>query len=370
MTFLVKPVSGECNMRCRYCFYYAAHTASGQVRRMSTSTLDRLISEACASSPLQVAFGWQGGEPTLAGLNFFREAVRLQKRYRRQGQRITNALQTNGLLLSEEWCQFLKENDFLVGLSLDGEKSQHDAERVDAGNQGTYDRVVQALRLLETHGVRYNVLAVVTPDLARRGRQTYRALRALGVKYIQFIPSVDSGFGDVPSRLLLTPGAYGNFLKNAYHEWLADLKSGQRVSVQFFESVAAMAIGQPPITCQLSGTCAGQLVVEHDGSLYPCDFMVRPEWRLGNLHEAPLSELLRGEELRQFMAWAVRLPEECRSCEFLRFCHGGCPHQRNMKGRDPSRPDYFCRSYKMFFRHALPELVRLGWAAAGGLARS
>ncbi|MFZ5825711.1 MAG: anaerobic sulfatase maturase [Bacillota bacterium] len=363
LTFLVKPASGDCNLRCRYCFYYNTHTVPGHVQRMSLETLERLIQEACETSPFQVGFGWQGGEPTLAGLAFFQEAVRLQRKYRRTGQRITNALQTNGLLLTPEWCEFLRENDFLVGLSLDGERERHDAERFDAGGHGTYDRVVQALRLLQQHKVRHNVLTVVTADIARRGRQTYRALRELGADYIQFIPSIDSGQGDVPRELLLTPEAYGAFLKNVYDEWVKELKAGKPVGVQFFESIAAMAVGQPSITCQMAGTCAGQLVVEHDGSLYPCDFMVREEWRLGNLHETPVREVLQGERLKAYMSWAVRLPDDCRSCEFLSFCKGGCPHHRSMHGGDPSRPDYFCRGYKMLFRHALPELAQLGRAA-------
>jgi len=360
LSFLVKPASGDCNLRCRYCFYYTSHTAPGHVQRMSLETLERLVADACALSPLQAAFAWQGGEPTLAGLEFFRAAVRLQDHYRRPGQRISNALQTNGILLTPQWCEFLQAHDFLVGLSLDGEATRHETERIDAAGHGTYDRVVAALRLLQTHGVTYNVLTVVTPDVARRGRQTYRALRALGAEYIQFIPCIDSGFGEVPSRLTLTPDQYGTFLKNVYDEWLPDFKTNRRLMVQFFESAASVAAGLGPITCQMAGNCAGHLVVEHDGSLYPCDFMVRPEWRLGNLNDDPIAAILQGEKLREYMSWAVHLPADCRTCEFLPFCRGGCPHQRSMFGGDPTRPDYFCKGYKQFFRHALPDLVRLG----------
>lgn len=364
LTFLVKPASGDCNLRCKYCFYYDAHTVPGHVQRMSWETLERLVEQACEASPFQVGFAWQGGEPTLAGLPFFKEAIRLQQKYRRPGQKITNALQTNGLLLNEEWCNFFKEHRFLIGLSLDGERERHDAERIDAGGHGTYDRVVRAMKLMQARGVTHNILTVVTPDIARRGRQVYRSLRELGADYIQFIPSIDNGLGDVAPRLQLTPDEYGRFLKNVYDEWSRDFKAGKRVMVQFYESLAAVAAGQPPITCQMSGSCSGMLVVEYDGSLYPCDFMVFPEWRLGNLFDGPVTDVLRGEKLAAYLSWAVRLPEDCRSCEYLAFCRGGCPHHRSMKGGDPGRPDYFCKGFKQFFRHALPDLVELGRAAA------
>jgi uncharacterized protein len=360
LTFLVKPASGDCNLRCKYCFYYTAHATPDHVQRMSYETLERLIAEACIVSPVRTGFAFQGGEPTLAGLDYFREVVRLQAKYRRPGQQITNALQTNGLLLTPEWCEFLRENGFLVGISIDGEESLHDAERIDAGGHGTYQRAVQALRLLQNAGVKHNVLSVVTRDVARRGRQTYRALRDLGAEYIQFIPCIDNGHGDIESRVLLTPEEYGKFLKTVFDEWMADLQAGRRITVQFFESLVAVAMGQPPITCQMSGSCAGQLVVEYDGRLYPCDFMVRDEWLLGNLHGEPVSEIMRGERLRAYMEWAVRTPEDCRACEFFTYCRGGCPHQRAVRGGDPGRPDYFCRGYKMLFRHALPRLEALG----------
>ncbi|MCL4423851.1 MAG: SPASM domain-containing protein [Firmicutes bacterium] len=353
-------------MRCRLCFSYQSHTSSGDIRRMSLATLERLISEAVIVSSGQVFFGWQGGEPTLMGLDFFREAVRLQEKYRRPGQKIGNAFQTNGLLLTPEWCEFLAENHFLVGLSLDGEPVRHDAERLDPGGLGTYDRVVRALHLLQEYRVRTNILTVVTPDIARRGRQTYRALRNLQAEYIQFIPSVDNGQQDVPEPLRLSADGYGRFLKNVYDEWIADLKAGQRVGVQFFESLASVALGLPPVTCQTAGTCAGHLVVEYDGSLYPCDFMVRPEWYLGNIHAGPLMEILQGAKLREFLQWTRQIPTTCRSCEFFPYCRGGCPYQRTMKNGDPSRPDYFCRSYKTFFRYALPQLIQLGRMAGSG----
>lgn len=327
---------------------------------MSLGTLERLVSEAVTVSSGLVSFAWQGGEPTLMGLEFFREAVRLQQRYRRPGQKIINALQTNGLLLTPEWCKFFKENDFLVGLSLDGEKSRHDAERVDMSGLGTYDRVVRALHLLQEYRVKTNILTVVTPDIARRSRQTYRALRNLKAEYIQFIPSVDSGKQDVPERLRLSAEEYGIFLKSVYDEWISDLGAGERVGIQFFESIASMAIGLPPITCQMAGTCAGHVVVDYDGGLYPCDFMVRPEWYLGNIYDGPLMEILQGVKLREYLQWAMKIPKNCRGCEFFSYCHGGCPHQRTMNNGDPSRPDYFCRGYKTFFRYALPQLIQLG----------
>ncbi|HWI61703.1 MAG TPA: anaerobic sulfatase maturase [Symbiobacteriaceae bacterium] len=353
-TFLVKPASGDCNMRCRYCFYFDTHSAPGA--RMSLRTLERLISEACACPTKFLSFGWQGGEPTLAGLDFFREAVRLQQQHRRPGQKIANALQTNGLLLDDEWCRFLKEQNFLVGLSIDGEQARHDGARPDAGGHGTYDRAVRAFEMLKSHGVETNLLAVVTPDVARRGRQAYRSLKALGAEYLQFIPSLDGG------SYALRPDEYGTFLKQVFDEWRADHEAGRHIGVQFFESVAAMATGRPPVTCQYAGTCEGQVVVEYNGSLYPCDFMVTPERRLGSICDSPLIDVLQGERMKEYLTWAVRLPDYCRDCQFLHLCRGGCPHQRSMRGGDPSRPDYFCKSYQTFFRHAVPDLVRLATA--------
>ncbi len=360
---LIKPASGHCQMRCRYCFYenVSASRATADYGRMKPETLERLVERAISETTGQCTFSFQGGEPTLVGLDFYRSLVALQRRFQAQYGRnrlvVSNVIQTNGLLLDDEWAAFFAKERFLVGLSLDGDRDLHDANRVDAAGKGTYARVLKAARLLERHGAEFNILCVVTRSLARRGRHVYRALVKEGFRYLQFIPCIED-FGNAPgaSPHSLTADRFGEFLKDVFDEWHRDLTEGRYVSIRHFDNWVRMLQGIPPETCAMSGTCTCYGVVEADGGVYPCDFYVLDAWRLGNLHDASFAEMLAGERAERFVAESRPVAARCRTCRWHPICRGGC--RRDREPLDPAEGslNVYCAAYEAFFESAMPRL--------------
>jgi uncharacterized protein len=311
----------------------------------------------------EVTFGWQGGEPTLVGLDFFRLAVELQQEHRREGVRIHNALQTNGTLLDDEWCRFFQKHDFLIGLSLDGPRELHDAHRVDKGGAPTFDRVMAGVRLLKEHGVEFNILTTVHAANADHPLQVYRFLRdEVGAQFIQFIPIVErdnrTGFqeGEQVTERSVTGRQYGDFLIAIFDEWVR--RDIGRVFVQIFDTALATWMGQRAGLCVFEETCGAALVLEHNGDLYACDHFVEPRCRLGNILEIPLVELVGSERQRRFgLAKRDRLPRTCLECQVRFICNGGCPKNRvrrtpdGERGRNRPRLNYLCEGYRAFFTH-------------------
>jgi uncharacterized protein len=359
---MVKPVGPACNLACAYCYYLGKHALfpPGEDLRMPGDVLERFVREHIRASPgPQVPFVWQGGEPTLLGLDFFRQVVALQGRYLPPGWTARNALQTNGTLLDEDWCAFLREHGFLVGLSLDGPAPLHDGFRRDKLGRPTQAAVLRGLRLLQRYGVEHNVLCVVHRDNARRPLEVYRYLRGLGVSWIQFIPLVEPAAGGGVSPRSVRPEDFGAFLIAVFEEWVRhDIG---RVFVQLFEECAAVWAGLPASLCVLQETCGRCVVMEHNGDLYACDHFVRPEYRLGNLATLDLASLAADPRLRSFGA-AKRdsLPRQCRACEVRFICQGGCPKDRLARTPDGEPGlNYLCAGYRRFFRHIDPYMRRL-----------
>jgi len=360
---MAKPRGAICNLGCEYCYYLPKKALyPGGTFRMSNQVLKSYVRQYIAAQQVpQVHFAWQGGEPTLMGLDFFRRVVGYQKEAARPGMRIENAIQTNGTLLNDDWCRFFAENHFLVGISLDGPREMHDVYRKDKGNRGTFDRVIHGIRLLKDYQVDFNILTCVSAANAEKPLEVYHFLRdEVGAEFIQFIPIVEWERPTDPqkerklSERSVNGEQYGYFLNSIFDDWLAHDLS--KIFVQIFDTSFGHWIGAPGGLCVFQETCGLALVTEHNGDVYSCDHFVEPDCYLGNMLKTPLAEMVGSEKQRQFgLAKRNSLPQYCRSCSFLFACNGGCP-----KDRTDITPDgepglnHLCSGFKTFFTHVDP----------------
>ena len=360
-TALVKPASSACNMRCRYCFY-ADEARSRSVANyglMSTGTLERLVEKAFAYATGPVSFAFQGGEPTLAGLDFYRALIEYEKKYNARRLPVSNAIQTNGLLIDGTWAGFLRENRFLVGLSMDGYGALHDSLRPDAAGNGTFARACEAAEVMTKSHVDFNILCVVSGPVARHGGKVYRYFRNRRFNYLQFIPCLDPLDG-APGEWSLTAGDYARFLRETFALYYDDFMSGHPVSVRQFDNYVGMLLGQPPESCGMSGVCANYFTVEGDGSVYPCDFYVLDEWKMGNINEDSIEDMASSEAARRFVELSRPVNEKCRACRWLPLCRGGC--RRNREPIAENTLNQFCAAYESFFEYACEGLRRIAAA--------
>lgn len=369
---MAKPTGSVCNIDCTYCFYLekeALYPERNTRWQMSDETLERYICQHIdAQSGDNVTFAWQGGEPTMMGLAFFRRVIALCDKYA-DGKKITHALQTNGILLDDAWARFFAEHRFLIGLSIDGPAPLHNQYRVNRAGKGTHDRVMAAMALLKAHHVEFNTLTVVGKHNVEHALEVYEFLVAAGSRYIQFIPLVERLSNDASSALqLVLPGEsaarlapwtvpswqFGDFLCQIFDLWVR--RDVERVSVQMFDVAMAAWTGQPPVLCVHSATCGHAFALESNGDLYNCDHFVYPEHKLGNIHQQTIHELNHSEQAIAFgQAKEARLTTDCRRCEFRPVCHGGCPKHRFAvsPGGYPGH-NYLCAGYKHFFKHITP----------------
>lgn len=373
---MIKPTGPVCNLDCAYCYYLskARLYPGAHDFRMPDALLDTFTRQYIEAQQVPaVTFGWQGGEPTLLGIPFFKKALAYQERYRRPGMRIINALQTNGTLLDDAWGQFFKEHDFLIGLSLDGPRALHDAYRRDQTGEPAFDRAMRGLALLKQHGVATNILTTVHAANAPYPLEVYRFLRdEVGARFVQFIPIVQrdnaTGYqeGDTVTERSVTAQQYGAFLSAIFDEWvLHDLDT---VSVQIFDVALAATLGQRPGLCVFEETCGTALVLEHNGDLYACDHFVEPRYRLGNITETPLVDLVNSERQRAFGAAKAALPTTCLECDVRFICHGGCPKNRlasPVAGEPPLNA--LCEGYRGFFRHIARPMQRIAGDLKAGV---
>jgi serine-type anaerobic sulfatase-maturating enzyme len=372
---VAKPIGPVCNIRCDYCFYLEKQALfrADEQYRMPDKVLSAFIAKYVASQPTPVVeFVWQGGEPTLLGIDFFRRVVELQKPFSKD-KRIANSLQTNGTLLTDEWCRFLERHDFVVGLSLDGPEDIHNRFRKDRKGRGTFDRAMLGLRLLQQHKIAYNVLACVGRETAIRPLDVYRFLREAGVEFIQFTPVVERravseaenhGLGLAPPAALdrlgeqgpvtpwtVEPEAYGDFLIAVFEEWVRH--DVGKMFIMNFEWALNAWIGNPSPVCVHANQCGRSLVIEHNGDVYACDHCVYPEYRLGNILSDELPVMVRKSVESGFgVSKETALPGQCRDCEVLAACRGGCPkHRFETTSRNEPGLHYLCEGYRKFFRH-------------------
>ena len=372
---MAKPIGPVCNLNCEYCFYVEKQALFPQDEncRMPDEVLRAYITKYIASQPgPEVEFVWQGGEPTLLGLDFFKRVVELQTPFA-GAKTIKNSLQTNGTLLTDEWCEFLKKYNFLVGLSLDGPREVHDRYRLGRGGEPTFDAVMRGLRLLQKHGVDYNIMACVGKETAYKFLSVYRFFRNEGIKFIQFTPVIER-VADAASRekgfrlagpadlareekntqvtpWTVDPQGYGAFLSGVFDEWVRN--DVGEIFVMNFEWALNAWIGNPSPMCVYAERCGRCVVMEHNGDVYACDHAVYPEYRLGNiLTDDPMEMVQRSLSSGFGEGKKTALPEYCRKCEVLRLCHGGCPKHRfaTVYNGDPGL-HYLCGGYKKFFVH-------------------
>jgi uncharacterized protein len=366
---MAKPVGPLCNMACDYCYYTQTEGfyEDAHVFRMTDGILETFVRQYIEASPGPVvSFVWHGGEPTLAGLDFYKRALGLQKKYLPEGWNCWNNLQTNGLLLDDEWCAFLAESRFDVGLSIDGELRVHDAYRKDRAGGGTYERAAAAARRLQTHGVRPDLLCTVTSETVKDPAAVYRALRELNTGWIQFIPIVRRGPDGQPTPDSVTAEGYGVFLRRVFDEWVSrDIGS---LMVQLFAEMTKVWSGGEAGLCWMAPTCGRALIVEHNGDVYACDHFVDPRHRVGNIEAASLCGLANSPAQLEFGAGKRDLlPARCRSCQWLAICGGGCLKDRFAVTEDGTRGmNYLCDGLRMFFAYAEPPLKEILRMSAQG----
>ena len=358
LSMMIKPVSSGCNMRCQYCFYadVAAHRQTPNYGVMTPDTMHALVRRAFIHADGQVSFSFQGGEPTLAGAQFYLDFLHEVRRCNSRGLPVSYALQTNGYDVSDEMLALFKEHGFLLGVSLDGPEDMHDALRKDAFGRGTYRRVMRTIEKLRAFGIPYNILCVVTAETARKSRETWNALREH--RYLQFIPCID-GLEGGRSPHSLSAEAYGQFLIETYDLYEKAFREGSPVSERRFDNYLSILAGLPPEACGMCGQCGLYYLVEADGSVYPCDFYVLDEWKMGDINAVSLARMAKSQPSAAFRQASVRLPEACRGCPYLNLCRGGCRRDREPFRDGVPSENRFCQSYRMFFDARLPRLASL-----------
>lgn len=374
-SIMAKPTGPLCNIDCSYCYYLEKQKLypDNSSLTMNLDTLEVFVRKYIQEQPgPEVTFVWQGGEPTLMGLSYYRHALRLQQKYG-SGKQIFNSLQTNGILLNEEWCRFFRENNFLIGISIDGPEELHDAYRRNCGGKGTFARVMRAIELLKKHGVEFNTLSVVNNINSEHPEEVYSFLKRIGSRYMQFIPVVERLSSEPDKGILnLVPPEYdgsaglapwsvprlqfGEFLTAIFRAWVR--KDVGRYYVQPFDAALANELDLPPGVCSFAESCGDALVMEHNGDLYSCDHYVYPEYKVGNIRNTSLKRVILSEEQQLFgQKKQVDLPSSCRSCDVYRYCRGECPKHRFLTtvAGEPHL-NYLCEGYQVFFRYAKPYL--------------
>ena len=371
MYVMLKPAGSLCNLRCKYCYYLEKDKLYKQCKNhvISDELLEKFIKEYIeAQTTPQVLFTWHGGETLMRPISFYKRALELQRIYGR-GRQIDNCIQTNGTLLNDEWCQFFKENNFLVGVSIDGPQEFHDEYRRTATNKPTFVKVMNGINLLNKHGVEWNALAVVNDYNADYPLEFYRFFKQIGCKYIQFSPIVervvkredgltlapgmqggDTGLADFS----ITPEQWGHFLCTIFDEWVHN--DVGEYFVQLFDATLANWVGQAPGVCILAEECGHAGVMEFNGDVYSCDHFVYPEHLLGNLHTKTITEMMYSEQQNKFAKMKKQmLPQQCKECKFLFACHGECPKNRFLNDKYGNYGlNYLCKGYRQFFEHVEP----------------
>lgn len=357
-SLLIKPASADCNLRCSYCFYLEKSSLypDSSRHRMSEEVLERTIASYMETDQPNYTFGWQGGEPTLMGLDFFKQVIELQKKHGKEGSRVSNGLQTNGTLLDDEWAEFLSRYNFLIGVSLDGPREIHDEHRTTIDGRGSYEDVMSGIETLERHDVQFNILVLVNSANVNRAAEVYQFLCDQGFYHHQYIPCVEFDEEGQPLPYTITGEEWGDFLCEIFDQWNGSGRN--RPSIRLFDSLLSFMVNGDYTVCQMSGSCSEYCVVEHNGDVYPCDFFVEPELKMGNISDSSWEELRSSQIYRDFARRKSDWSDECQNCAYLDFCSGGCQKQRVYNDNPPDHQSWLCPGWKKFYDHALPSLKR------------
>lgn len=355
ISVLIKPSSSNCNIRCEYCFYYDESTNREvfDYGFIPISTIDIFLKKIFDLVTESVSFLFQGGEPMLIGIGFYKEFEKIVKKYNKNNVRVNYSIQTNGILLNQEWTEYFYDSNYLVGISLDGIKNTHNKYRLGKNKSGTYEKVLDAIDLLKKNKVQFNILTVVTNEIAGNVEYIYKFYKDSDFYYMQFTPSIEP-IKNLGQYQYLDTKHFGQFLDQLFNLWYEDIKNKNYYSIRYFENLIMILMGFTPESCDVQGKCDITLVMEADGSIYPCDFYALDTWRLGNVNDDPLEDIILSEKSKEFIVSSINIPDKCKVCEYLSICRNGCRRYRNKENLN-----IYCESYYYFFKRNYEKLVEL-----------
>lgn len=362
ISLLIKPASGNCNMRCKYCFYVdEMNNRSIQSHgMMNDDTLYAMLKKGFEEAENTLILAFQGGEPTLVGLPYFKKMISYVEELNQNHIQVHYSIQTNGYKLDEEWVKFFKAYHFLVGVSLDGNQELHDKYRIDAHGEGTFHKVMNSIHLLEKYEVDFNILTVIHGDTTKQVNQIYNFFKRNQFGFQQYIECLDPlGEEQGKQEYSLTPTIYGEFLIALFKKYYRDMSKGTYVYIRYFENLMGIMMRQQPESCATNGRCGEYLTVEADGSVYPCDFYVLDEWKLGNFNTDSIQQMQEKREALNFIKMSYFIPDTCKECKWFPLCRNGCRRNCEPTTKDERQRNYYCESYKMFFEYAYPYIEDL-----------
>ncbi len=354
---LIKPVSGNCNMKCKYCFYADVENCRNVKNYgiMSEITQENIIKKAFMEARDYCSFSFQGGEPTLVGLDFYKRQIELEKRYNTKNISVSNSIQTNGFAIDEEWAKFLAANNFLVGLSLDGPQNINDGLRKDLKGQGTFDKVMNTVKLFDKYNVQYNILGVVTKQVALHAKEVYNFYKTNNFRYLQFNECLDP-FSNIKEYYSLEAKDYAKFLKDIFDEYYHDFKSNNYVSIRNLDNYVRIVYGEEPESCGMCGYCTPYFLVEANGDVFPCDFYVLDRYYMGNINDQTWKELYESKNLKHFVEESKYVMKKCRHCKWYKICRGGCKRYREPFINGKPGLNRFCLAFQEFFEYSFDRM--------------
>ena len=360
LNLLIKPASSSCNLQCKYCFYYdvADNRKIKNYGIMNDITLENIVKKVFEEVQYSVNFAFQGGEPTVAGIEYFEKFHKIVEKYNTKKILVNFSLQTNGTLINEKWFELFKKYNYLIGISLDGNKEIHDTFRVNSKKEGTFSKVLKTTEMLKKENIDFNILCVVNKLTAQNGKLIYKFFRNNNFKYYQFIPCLDKLKDFDEKDYTLTALDYGKFLDEIFNLWYEDIISRKEISIRHFDNYIKILLGVEQEACDMVGHCNMNAVLESDGSMYPCDFYVLDEYKIGNINESSFTELFKSEKEFQFLKSSLLIDEKCKLCRYFKLCRGGCRRHKilNEKGIFENK---FCEGYKYFFDRNIDKMIKI-----------
>ncbi len=359
ISVLIKPASSLCNLNCDYCFYnkISDERKIKSYGLMTLETLETIVKKVIEESESFCGFAFQGGEPTLVGLDFYKKLIELQKKYNTKNIQIHNSIQTNGYNLNEDWAKFFAENKFLVGLSLDGNKKTHNAYRKNISGENSFDEIMKTVELFKKHKVDFNILTVVTDEISKNSQEVYNFFKENNFDYLQFIPLIqDRTQAKNNLSFGLTQENYTDFLIKTLDIWHEDMLQNKYISVRTFDNYVNILLGRRPEACDMIGVCSMNFVVESNGDIYPCDFYVKDDYKIGNILENSFAEIIKNPIAQNFVKDSMNLHEKCKSCKWINLCRTGCRRNKEPVSQNKLELNYYCESYQKFFENSYEKL--------------